>query len=273
MSAEPLISIVMPARNAASFIGEAIASVLAQTWSNWELIVIDNGSTDDTVAHVLSQSDARIRLLHQPLKGVGHARNLGLQHITGSFYCFLDADDILPRDSLGARAALLLADPAIHFADGGIQAFAPDGVVLWNRSPNFNGDAFPELLLLNSSCFLGNTWMIRRVPGEIPLFRTDMTHAEDLYYYLCIAKQGQYASLQRPVLHYRRSICSAMTDLDGLHRGYRQLFQAMGAFSPAPSAFLLEDAWRKVRRIMMRSYAKNWRPFDALKAWLEPRPR
>ena len=89
----PEVSIVMPAYNAAAFIGWAIDSVLAQTHSGWELIVVNDGSTDDTEAVVRSYGEARIRCLRQANQGPGAARNLGLANSQGDCVIFLDADD------------------------------------------------------------------------------------------------------------------------------------------------------------------------------------
>lgn len=272
MNDEPLISIVMPARNAGMFIGAAIDSVIQQTWKNWELLVVDNASSDGTADIVRAVRDPRIRSLYEPRPGVGHARNTALLAARGAFYCFLDADDLLPPSSLADRAALLLTTPSAHFADGAMEAFGPDGRTVWVRAPHFQGDPLPELLALNSSCFLGNTWMIRRIPGEMPLFRTDMTHAEDLFYCMSIANQGLYTHATTVTLRYRVGLSSAMSDLSGLHEGYRRLLKAMRGLDPAPNAHVTATAWRKVRRIMFRSYLKRGRVVAALRAWREPEP-
>jgi teichuronic acid biosynthesis glycosyltransferase TuaG len=91
-----LVSIIMPAYNAAEFIQEAINSVLAQTFSNWELIIINDGSTDLTteiIEYNLKQ-DNRIKSYYQQNGKQGKARNLGISHAAGNYISFLDADDI-----------------------------------------------------------------------------------------------------------------------------------------------------------------------------------
>lgn len=94
----PLISIVMAAWNAGTTIGAAVSSVLTQTYDNWELLVVDDGSTDATCTVVEAHDDSRIRLLHQTHAGVSAARNLGVQSAHGSLVAWLDADDmLLPR--------------------------------------------------------------------------------------------------------------------------------------------------------------------------------
>lgn len=97
-----LISIIMPAYNAAAYIKEAIDSVLAQTYLNWELIIIDDGSTDDTAKIVKEESlkDKRIRCYYQANGKQGKARNLGISKSNGKYLAFLDSDDIWMPEKL-----------------------------------------------------------------------------------------------------------------------------------------------------------------------------
>lgn len=274
MKNEPLISIVMPARNAAAFIHDAIASVLHQTWKNWELLVVDNGSDDDTAAIARSFNDPRIQLFHQAIRGVGHARNMALSRIRGTFYCFLDADDMLPPNSLADRAALLMENEAVHFADGGVQAFDERTSNIWTRSPRYRGPSpLHELYTISDSCFLGTTWMIRRSSDTVPLFDTGMTHAEELFYYMSIAHKGAYDHVSRPVLLYRISPGSAMSDIVGLHKGYRQLVAGMNHLPSPPNDSELQYAWGRIRKIMWRTYLKRGMPLAAFRAFFESRPK
>ena len=88
------VSVIMPAHNRETFIRDSIDSVLAQTFTDFELIVVDDGSTDTTAAIVKSYTDPRIRLIRQPNQGVSVARNTGLEAAQGEFITFLDSDDL-----------------------------------------------------------------------------------------------------------------------------------------------------------------------------------
>jgi teichuronic acid biosynthesis glycosyltransferase TuaG len=89
-----LVSVIMPAYNVQNYIAASIDSVVAQTYSNWELLVVDDGSTDDT-AHVVKQHpDERIRYFYQPNAGPGSARNTAIANAGGEYIAFLDADDL-----------------------------------------------------------------------------------------------------------------------------------------------------------------------------------
>ena len=94
------VSVIMPAYNSEVYIRESIDSVLAQTFADFELIVVDDGSTDTTAAIVESYTDSRIRLIRQPNRGVSVARNTGLEASQGQFITFLDSDDLYYPDFL-----------------------------------------------------------------------------------------------------------------------------------------------------------------------------
>ena len=92
----PAVSVITPAWNAAAHIGETIASVRAQTFADWEWLIVDDGSTDDTVALIEQAAavDPRIRLLRQEHGGPSGARNLAMAAASGRFFAFLDSDDV-----------------------------------------------------------------------------------------------------------------------------------------------------------------------------------
>lgn len=94
------ISVIIPVYNASSYIKQCIESVLAQTYKNWELIVIDDGSQDDSLKIItdLKNSDSRIQVKHQKNSGAGQARNAGIQIATGDYVVFLDSDDTIKNN-------------------------------------------------------------------------------------------------------------------------------------------------------------------------------
>lgn len=117
------VSVIMPAYNAQKFITESIESVIAQTYLDWELIVIDDGSTDDTGAIIrqYEQRDARIKSISQDNSGQGNAKNAGIAISTGEYIAFLDADDLWLKEKLevsvgaikAANAELLFTNYAV----------------------------------------------------------------------------------------------------------------------------------------------------------------
>jgi len=107
------ISIVTPAWNAAAYIGETIASVRSQTFEDWEWLIVDDGSTDDTAAVVRAHAaiDPRITLLQQPNAGPSAARNRAMRHAVGRWFAFLDSDDVWQPHFLEAQLGVFQAHP------------------------------------------------------------------------------------------------------------------------------------------------------------------
>jgi glycosyltransferase involved in cell wall biosynthesis len=110
---ESMVSIVIPAHNAERFLGRTIASALAQTYDPIEVIVVDDGSTDDTVgvAEAAMARDGRVKLLHNKERGVSSARNLGTSHARGELIASLDADDLWHPDKIARQVARLKTAP------------------------------------------------------------------------------------------------------------------------------------------------------------------
>src|SRR5829696_8769351 len=109
----PAITVLMPAFNAAAFIAEAIRSVLAQDFSDFELLIVDDGSTDDTAAIVQGFSDRRIRLVDQPHRGIAAALNRGLYEARSPLIARFDADDICFPTRLRLQHEFLKQNPDV----------------------------------------------------------------------------------------------------------------------------------------------------------------
>lgn len=117
-----LVSCVIPAFDAERWLTEAVQSVLDQTWSPIEVIVVDDGSTDDTPA-IAAAFGGRVRVLRQPNAGPAVALNHGIRESRGEFLAFLDADDLWPPGKLALQMARLAADTGLHACYGLVRNF------------------------------------------------------------------------------------------------------------------------------------------------------
>src|SRR5829696_5537524 len=144
----PLVSVVIPCYNQAHFLGEAIESVLAQSHPNFEVIVVDDGSPDNT-----SEVAARypgVRLVRQENQGLSGARHAGLARSEGEYVVFLDADDRLLPEALEAHLEHLKAHPECAFVSGHYRFMTNDGSPLSERPrPIISRDRYLELLERN----------------------------------------------------------------------------------------------------------------------------
>lgn len=109
-----MISIIIPTYNRAHCLSRALDSVVLQDYTDWEILVVDDGSTDTTVALLESYTDTRVRLIRHPVnRGVGAAKNTGLDHIRGDWFTILDSDDEMTKGALTAFTSIARRDPAI----------------------------------------------------------------------------------------------------------------------------------------------------------------
>ena len=109
----PLISVVIPIYNKSEFIEETIYSVVKQSYRNLEIIVVDDGSTDNSLDIVNSLNDSRLRVFSQPNSGVERARNYGFSNSGGSFITFHDADDLMSQDRLKKQIDFFVSNEAL----------------------------------------------------------------------------------------------------------------------------------------------------------------
>ncbi len=121
------ISVIIPTYNRSSLVAEACRSVLRQTFTDSEVIVVDDGSTDDTASVIERIGDSRIRYIHKQNGGQSSARNLGLARATGQYVAFLDADDLWPPDFLKVIATQLRANAEYGVAYGRVVKLSSDG--------------------------------------------------------------------------------------------------------------------------------------------------
>ena len=122
MKPQSLMSVIIPVYNCEKYLSEAIESVMAQAYSPVELIVVDDGSTDNS-AEVARRFKDKLRYVYQSHSGAGAARNQGIRSASGDFFAFLDADDIWVQDKLSRQAALFEANPSLDMVFGYIRQF------------------------------------------------------------------------------------------------------------------------------------------------------
>jgi len=193
-----LISVIITCYNQAHFLGDAVESVFAQSRSDIEIIVVDDGSADNPseVAHLYPE----VRFIRQENQGVAAARNTGIQNSSGSFIVFLDGDDRLLPHALEVGLSSLNAHPECAFAFGRCKLITSDGAHLLTQPKSringdyFNGDYYLDLLQDDCSIWMPAQVMYRRSVFESVagfnkfLGNTNISDASDLEFYFRIAK-------------------------------------------------------------------------------------
>ena len=203
MKKKPLVSVIMPAFNAADFIAESISSVQQQTYSSWELIVIDDASNDGTteVVEEIRAADARIKLHELPTnQGAGFARNIGIKAATGDFICFLDADDLWKPLKL-EREINIMEKENVKVCYSSYELMNEEGISLKKQVKALEKLTFNKLKRAN---YIGNlTGMYNaRDLGKIycPLIRKRQDWG---LWLLAVKKAGVAKGIEEPLAIYR----------------------------------------------------------------------
>jgi hypothetical protein len=198
----PEVSVVMCARNAQEWIQESVQSILNQDFESFELIVVDDASTDGTL-DVLSQfRDERLIVLQsQTTGGPSAARNSGITKAQGSCIAILDSDDIAVPARLSTQVAFMRANPHIGLCGGWGRTFGDHETI--RRFPSRNGPLRAALLFGNP--FLHSTVMFRReaLPDRTETYLTRLSQAEDYELFTQIAQHWAVANLPRVLAEYR----------------------------------------------------------------------
>lgn len=264
MRVAPRISLITPAHNVAPFIGPAIRSVLAQGLADWEMLVVDDGSTDGTAGVVAGYRDPRVRLFVQANQGVSAARSRALAELRGQAVLFLDADDWLAPDALPRLWAALAGAPAAVGAHGGhavvAEAAQPGDRPLRLKPGPPGGELLPRLLWRNPFVNGGQLLVRRAAVARAGGFRPGLRFAEDWDYWVRLALLGPFAAVPGPPVLFARE-----------RRGsaYRRMARDPAAFTPAMAAVFgnpaLEARFGPVALARFRARA------EAENAWIQGR--
>ena len=148
-----MVSVIIPAYNAEKYLSETIQSVINQTYTDWELILVDDGSSDNTrkIAEKFTEKNNRIKYIYQTNSGVSTARNEGLKIIKGEFICFLDADDLWLPNNLKSRIEFLSKNKNIDWIFGDLTLINEKGVFLDEVITGEDSPALESLLLWNGN--------------------------------------------------------------------------------------------------------------------------
>jgi glycosyltransferase involved in cell wall biosynthesis len=229
----PVISVVVPAYNAGKTIQNTIDSVLKQTFSDFELIVINDGSTDKTLEILDKIQDPRLKIFSYENGGLPVARNRGITQATGKFISFIDADDLWTHDKLELQLAALQNHPEAGVAYSWSVFMDDKGEYFHADEPIFyEGNVFAKLLLRNFIAH-GSNLLIRREAIElIGDFDLTVPPCADWDFYLRLAARWSFVVVPKPQILYRQSSSSMSAKVEEMERC--SLMVVEKAFQSAP---------------------------------------
>jgi glycosyltransferase involved in cell wall biosynthesis len=254
----PEISIIIPAYNAEKTIVETLASVQAQTFSDWEAIVIDDGSTDNTLNLLKAQKDPRIRVFSCPNAGVAAARNRGLAEVTGDFVAFLDADDLWTPDKLELQRAALQANPeaGVAYSWNYYQYENLDDSYA-ETSNRFEGNVYADLLIKNFIQNGSNPLVRKEAIASVGLFDSTLIGCEDWDYYLQLAKNWPFVLVPKVQVIYRQSPGSVSSNIEVMKHYLLVLINRTFKTVPKELKHLKNESVSWVYKYAAHYYLKN----------------
>jgi len=205
----PRITVLMPVYNVESFIKESIVSILNQSYSDFELLIIDDASTDDTVNRIIEFSDSRIKLIKKPKNlGLIDSLNLGIKLAKGQYIARMDGDDISTPDRFQKQLDILLNNPEIKACGCWLQRFGNHGKIIKHKE--FHEEIVAELLM-QCSMSLGSV-MFEKKALESYSFDENKKHVEDYDFWSRVSWICKLYNIQE-VLYYYRSHDTQVTKL------------------------------------------------------------
>lgn len=232
----PKISVIIPAYNASATVLETIHSVQIQTFSDFEIVVVDDGSTDNTLAILQSINDERLRIISSKNGGVASARNLGISQAVGDFISFLDADDLWTPQKLELQLDALLKNPSASVAYSFTESIDEYGTLLGrgSRYP-IEGNVYAKLLLSNF-LYSGSNPLVRKTAIDaIGGFDRAYAPCEDWNFYLRLAARYEFVVVPRYQILYRQLSNSMSAKVDVMRNG--GLFTIDKGFQAAPPEY------------------------------------
>lgn len=240
----PVVSVIIPCYNHGSFLKFAIDSVIAQTYQDWEIIIVDDGSTDNTGQVAAGSDDARIRYVYQDNRGLSAARNTGLEHSSGEYVAFLDADDSWEPSFFEHTTSQLKHDDNLSMIYTRYRFMDHTGYLL----PQIGGMALKgkhfRAKLFRGGFFGVHCAVIRRATLDIVgKFDLGLTSAEDWDMWLRISERFPVLGIEEPLAHYRIYPGSMSTNAARMQANrFAVIAKHFGPSDDAP------DSWSEAKR-------------------------
>lgn len=238
-SGSPLVSVIIPCYNHGAYLAEAIDSVRAQTWAPVEIIVVDDGSSDNTRA--VAEQYPGVRYVYQTNQGLSAARNTGMTYSRGDYLVFLDADDWLYPDGIAYNVGQLEARPDAAFVSGAHDKVDSERRLLAEEVIPIENEHYLRLLEGN---YIGMhaTVLYRRTVFDQLLFDTTLRACEDYDLYLKIARRF-------PVLHHTHKIAAYRIHTTNMSGNVPMMLHTVFAvLARQPPLFTTEAEWLAYRR-------------------------
>lgn len=268
MSQSPLVSVVMPLYNSAATVRESLESILAQTYSNLEILVVDDGSTDEGVALCRSYDDPRIRIVQQQNRGLAGARNTGIRVSSGAIVAFLDSDDLWLPEKVAMHVNHLQSHPevGVSYSRSAFIDAAGESLGIY-QTPQLQGIT-PELILCRNPISNGSCVVMRREVLDGIRFKANLYGATESYWFddsfrqsediecwLRIALQTSWGieGIAEPLTLYRVSSGGLSANVEKQFASWQRVLDKTAGYAPE----LIRRHGRRARAYQLRYLARR----------------
>lgn len=255
-----LVSVVMPVHNREDYVGLAIESILQQTYGQFELIVVDDGSTDRSpqILDEYGRRDRRVRVVHQPSAGIAEAMNRGIDLASGELVARMDSDDVSLPERLRLQVDFLRTHPEVVVVGGQALAIDAEGDPLYQIRTSLEHGELEATILGRTPVSRGtivspSAMMRREAVLKVGKFRRDFEPAEDRDLWLRLSEVGRLANLPDVILQYRMhdgcvSITRAEVQYRNACRAIREACERRGLSTTEPiEMWSLEERTKGLR--------------------------
>ncbi|HEY9676170.1 MAG TPA: glycosyltransferase [Waterburya sp.] len=262
----PTISVIVPAYNAERTVLETITSVLNQTFSDFELIVINDGSTDRTIELLNTVNDPRLKVFSYPNGGLSAARNRGISQASGEFIAFLDADDLWSADKLELQLAALQQNPEAGVAYSWNYCMDEQGESFYADPPIFATDQVYAQLLMDNFIVNGSNCLIRRQAVEsVGEFDKEVAGSADWDYWLRLALHWPFVVVPKHQVFYRISSGSMSANVEFMERCNLRVIEKTFQSAPPEMQSLKNQSLARSYRYIAHMYWTRIGTADAAK--------
>jgi len=254
---KPLVSVIIPCYNAEKTLSETVQSVQRQSFTRWEIIIVNDGSTDSSaqLANQLATQQC-IQVIHTPNRGVSAARNLGEKIARGKYLAFLDADDIWHVNKLQTQVDFFNQNSKLGVCYSRVRFTSPSGKSLHQYSaiPKKPLTAY-DLLVENHLCTSSNIMCLKQLFNESAGFDTSMNYAEDQEWLIRIALDDKWdiAGVAEVLMDYRTQTNSLSSSLDKMEQGWQTLTKKVAIYAPS----FIVDHFHTAQAIYLRYLARR----------------
>jgi glycosyltransferase involved in cell wall biosynthesis len=263
------VDVIIPAFNAAHYLPAAIDSVVSQTFEDWQILLVDDGSTDNTaevVAPYLERLGSKIQYIKQNNRGLPAARNTAIRASTAEFLALLDADDVWLPCRLAESLKALAERPQAGLSYGLVTHIDPKGrlgTTFKGNPKNAEGHIASHIYMRKVELPCPTITFCRRCVDEVGLFDETMRATEDRDLWLRIALRYEVAFVPKVIAHYRTSPGSMSTDPNRMLKAQLQ-FISKHYGAPGCGVIARQTGWARAYKQRAEALKRQNRPWAAL---------